>query len=89
MPQIIIDIAVADLPRVIDAIAGQYNYQDTIPDPNNPEGPEIANPETHAQFAKRQAARWAKENVISWEAKQASEAARLIAITDAEGIDIT
>ena len=89
MAQIIVTIPNADLQRVVDAIAGNYGYTDTIPDPNNPEGPEIPNPETRDQFAQRQTAQFVKQNVISWEATQASEAARLTAIANAEGINIS
>lgn len=89
MATISITIPDEHLQRVIDAITGHYGYTDTIPDPGDPEGPEIANPETKGEFTKRQVAEFIKNNVISWEAKQASEAARLTAIANAEGIDIT
>lgn len=84
MANITITIPDAQLTRVVDGIAGQNNYQATIPDPANPTGPPIANPETKNQFVKRMMIKWAKESVKAWEATQAANVARDTAATSVE-----
>jgi len=75
--QITITIPDEIAPRVIDGVAGQHGYQETVLDE---EGNEIPNPETKAQFAKRVILEGVKNAVLSWEAVQAAEAARTAAI---------
>lgn len=81
MAQITITIPDEILQRVLDGIAGQHGYQTMI---EQPEGEPIPNPETKAQFAKRMMINWALQSIMAWESLQASEVARLAAITDAE-----
>lgn len=74
MPQINVDIgSAADATRARDALCGLYNYQATIPDPADATKT-IANPETKAQFAKRQVAEFVKQSVVAWETQQAQAA---------------
>ncbi len=51
--------------RITDAICSKFNYQPTIPDPNNV-GQTISNPETKANYAKRMI----KERIIAWVREQ-------------------
>jgi len=48
--------------RITNALATNYGYQATIPDPQNPEST-IANPETKAQFAQRMVKKFLIDNV--------------------------
>lgn len=79
--QITIPDAVAS--RVTNGLAGQYNYQATIPAPN-PLNPPVPNPETKAQFAKRMVAKFIKDSVKAFEATQAAGTARDTASADVE-----
>ena len=63
--------------RVLDAMAGVYGYQSTIPDED---GDPIANPESLPVFAKRMIALKIKNQVKDWEVRQAS----LTALADVE-----
>jgi len=72
--------------RVIDGIAYQHSYKDQVHDPET--GTDIDNPETKGQYTKRMLILWAKDNVKSWEANQATDAARQTAIDSADS-DIT
>lgn len=67
--------------RVIDGVAGQNNYQETVQDDD---GYEIPNPETKGQFVKRMVRQYLKENVKAWEANQAASSARIAAIAAVE-----
>lgn len=69
--------------RVVDGLAGQYNYQATIPAPN-PLNPPVPNPETKAQFAKRMVAKFIKDSVKAFEATQAAGTARDTAAASVE-----
>lgn len=69
--------------RVTDGLAGQYNYQATIPAPN-PLNPPVPNPETKAQFAKRMVANFIKDSVKAYEATQAARIARDTAAASVE-----
>jgi hypothetical protein len=62
---------------VLDAFAGQYGYKE-FDDNQNP------NPQTKGQFAKQVLLQHIKNSVIAWEASQASDDARLLAIDSAE-----
>ena len=69
-------------PRVVNAICANYGYQTDVPlVPANPDTPEatMPNPETKAQFTKKQVINFLKEHVIAYEANQASETARTTA----------
>ena len=72
--------------EIIDAICANYRYQETVTDP---EGLEIPNPMTKAQFAKRKLAEFVKENLKSYKVSQVVETARDAAIVEADAVDIT
>ena len=55
----------AQAAEVVDALCQRYGYQDTLPDPNNA-GQTIPNPETRAQFAKRQVAEFIKHEGLAY-----------------------
>lgn len=76
MTKITVDIPVAHTARVINAIAYWHGYQDQVPDPNNPMGGLISNPESKAVFARKQLVKWMRDSVIAWEQKTALEAAQ-------------
>lgn len=96
MAQFILEIADADVPKVLEAMAGMYGRPDTVPNPDfNSELPEgvdnprdIDNPETLGQHAHRKVREFLAENVVAWEVKKAQvavEAARagaVVVITD-------
>ena len=63
--------------RVVNGVAYQHGYADTIADEN---GDEIDNPETKAAYAKRMVIQNIKSAVRSYEAVQAAETARQSAI---------
>jgi hypothetical protein len=65
--------------RLIDGVCGTYGYTATVPDPANPAGPPIANPETRAQFARRQVRLWLFQSIRDWEAQKAADAANAAA----------
>lgn len=69
--------------RVTNGLAGQYGYQATIPAPN-PTDPPVPNPENKAQFARRMVRNFIHDSVKSYEASQASNAARNAAVIDAD-----
>lgn len=74
MAQVTLDLGTAaQTNRVIDAICGLYDYQPQVADPANP-GQTIANPETKAQFAKRQIIEFVRNSVVAWETRQAHAA---------------
>jgi hypothetical protein len=74
------DTGTVPVARIIDAMALEYGYQATIPDPANP-GQTIPNPQTKAQFGKAQIGRIIKEAVRNQE-RQAARAAAEAGITD-------
>lgn len=68
--------------RLVDAYCGKYEYQSTVPDPNNPDLT-IPNPETRAQFAERMLIyRAFKEFVIKYERGVKQEAATSAIVDD-------
>ncbi len=84
MAQFAVEIADADIPRLISAISSNYGYRATIENPNfDPEQPvdeennpsEIPNPETPMQFANAQVRSFLSENVRSYELRIAKQAA--------------
>ena len=76
--------------RVIDGFSGQFGYQEQVQDGVDAEGTPImvANPETKAVFAKRMLMKVIKDTVRSYEARQASETARLAAIDSANLLNL-
>lgn len=71
------------LNRVVNAVAANYGYQSTVPNPSIP-GQFISNPETKTQFAKRQLNIFLKENVKSYEVNLAIDASRQSTLTSVE-----
>lgn len=67
--------------RVVNAVAYNNGYTDTVTDMN---GNTIPNPISKAQFCKNLVKGWIKANVVSYEAAMAADAARLEAIASAE-----
>lgn len=96
MAQFTIEIADADVNRVLDAVAANYNRQEQVPNPDFDEAlPEsqanvrmIDNPETIAQFANRMVRNFLAENVKAYEVKLAKQAATEAAEASA-GVTIT
>lgn len=96
MAQFVLEIADADVAKVLEAMAGMYGRPETVPNPdfNNelPEGEgnprDIDNPESYGQFAHRKVREFLAENVIAWEVKKAqvavdaARAAASVTITD-------
>ena len=83
MAQFSVEINDADVSRVLDAIAVNYNRPETLSNPSfNPALPDgdsnlrnIDNPETKAAFANRKVRDFLSENVDAYEAKVAKQAA--------------
>jgi hypothetical protein len=71
-----ISFAIPDdvLPRVLDAFAEMYGYQDQVSDPANP-GEMIPNPQTKAQFARRKIIDYVREMVRVYEGSVAKASA--------------
>ena len=74
-------VSAENIPRAIDGVAYQNDYQDFI----ETEGEEmIPNPETKPQFCRRMIKEYIINCVKAWEANQSAEAARLAAIEDVD-----
>ena len=73
--KITINIKDEESNRIIDGVAYQYDYQDTVSDPEK-EGEVIPNPETKEDFVKRMTIEWLKENVKAYEVNKATDTAR-------------
>lgn len=93
MAQFCVEIADADVDRVIVAMCANYGYQAMIDNPDFdsslPEDPstnpkEIANTESAFQFANRKTRAFLRENTVAYEVKQAKAA-----ITSPSGPDIS
>ena len=93
MAQFCVEIADADVDRVIVAMCANYGYQAMIDNPDFdsslPEDPstnpkEIDNPESPFQFANRKTRAFLAENTVAYEVKQAKAA-----ITSPSGPDIS
>lgn len=92
MAQFTVDIADADVDRVLSALASNYNRPDQIPNPDFDEGQEesetnvrmIDNPETLAQFGNRMVRIFLAENVKAYEVRLAKQQA-----ADALNTDVT
>jgi len=78
-----VDIADADVERVITAMCANYNYKTEVPNPNfDPELPPdpdtnpqiIPNPETRYQFTNRMGREYLMNNTVSYELKLEKEA---------------
>ena len=83
MAQFSVEINDADVSRVLDAIAVNYNRPETVSNPSfDPSLPEsesnsriIDNPETKAAFSNRIVREFLSEHVNAYEAKAAKQAA--------------
>lgn len=83
MAQFSVEIADADVDRVMDAVAANYNRAENIPNPDfdpvepvSDENPEsIINPETKYQFTNRMVRNFLSDHVTAYEIKLAKEAA--------------
>lgn len=81
MAQFCVEIADADVERVITAMCANYGYQANIPnpdyDPALPEGPDnlevIPNPENSYQFTNRMGREYLMNNTIAYEIKMQKE----------------
>tara|TARA_B100000085_G_C18483221_1_gene488242 strand:- start:815 stop:1111 length:297 start_codon:yes stop_codon:yes gene_type:complete len=90
MAQFSVEIADADVDRVLGALAANYNRPDQIPNPDfdpdqdisetNPE--QIDNPETIRQFGNRMVRNFLSENVKAYEVKLAKQQAAAALNTD-------
>lgn len=78
MAQMSFTIPDSILARVINGVAYQNGYQDQVPDAN---GNLVANPYSKTQFAKDCLKAYVKNCVVSWEANQAAETARVAAVS--------
>ena len=76
---------------VKSAFADAYGYQAEIEEiiDDEPTGNMIPNPETKAQFAKRQVAQYAKSIYVAWYIDQQVDSVRDTALATAKGIEIT
>lgn len=70
--------------EMIDAFAAQYNYQATIPDPANPNGAQIPNPVSKAQFMNKQITAYLRDIYKAAQTATATEAARKAASNAAD-----
>lgn len=78
MAQIPVDIPDALMVRARDALCGTYGYQAQIPNPAVPPNPPmIPNPQTKAQFAKAQIAKFVQRTVQEWEVQLDVKAANV------------
>ncbi len=68
------DTGAVPVSRIVDAMALEYGYQATVPDPANP-GQTLPNPQTKVQFAKAQIGRIIKETVSHQERRAAQQTA--------------
>ena len=96
MAQFSVEIADADVFRVLDAVAANYNRPEQVPNPDFNESLEesetnarmIDNPETKAVFANRMVRNFLAENVKGYEVRLAKQAA-IAAAEAAASVDIT
>ena len=96
MAQFSVEIADADILRVLDAVAANYNRPEQVPNPDFDEALEesetnvrmIDNPETKAAFANRIVRNFLAENVKGYEVRLAKQAA-IAAAEAAASVDIT
>lgn len=101
MAQFSVEIADADIARVLDAVAANYSRQEQVINPDFNEALEesetnvrmIDNPETKSVFANRIVRNFLAENVKAYEVKlakqaaiAAAEAAANVTITDPQAI---
>ena len=83
MAQFSVEIADADIDRVLGALAVNYNRPDQVPNPDFDESQEesetnvrmIDNPETIAQFGNRMVRNFLAENVKAYEVRLAKQQA--------------
>ena len=70
--------------RIINGLAYQHGYQDTI----EVDGEMVPNPEAKGEFCKRMTKEWIRANVRAYEANQAVIIARDAKIAEVDAIDI-
>jgi len=87
MPILSIDIPNQHATRVADAFAAAYNYQATVPNPADPEGPQIPNPVSKAAFVKQQVTAFIRNVTTGHEAAAEAEVARKQRIDTNEAIE--
>ena len=83
MAQFSVEIADADVDRVMDAVAANYNWPENIPNPDfdpvepvSDENPEsITNPENKYVFTNRMVRNFLSDHVTAYEIRLAKEAA--------------
>jgi hypothetical protein len=73
MAQITLQYPDAQAQRIVEAFSNTYGWQAQI---TNPDGTTTNNPETKAQFTKRQIGNFIKQTVMAWEATKAASDAR-------------
>lgn len=83
MANITINIPNGVLGRVIDALCYLNRYTDTIDDPNVP-FKKIPNPVSKQEFSRKVIMDFVKNNVITYEARVASDTARDSAVLSAK-----
>lgn len=81
MATITLNIPNAVLPRVIDGICNQHNYQAEVISTDNNKTEYVPNPETKAVFAKRMIIEYCKSAVKNYEAELVANTARKNALT--------
>lgn len=77
MAQIVISFPDPIAARVYGAMAARHLYPTTIPDPANPSGNQITNPETEAQFTAR-ILRTSLLEAVKWHEATGPEAAVIL-----------
>ena len=70
-----VNLSVAKKIALLDDFCGQYSYQETIPDPADPEGPEIPNPQSKKSFANEKIEDYIKQTISAYRKKIAEQAA--------------
>ena len=67
MVKVVFEIEDADAPRIINAICGNYVYQETVKDE---EGNDIPNPISRVKFTRLQTIKFWENNVVAFETKE-------------------
>lgn len=85
MVQIVLNIADDQAPRVFDAVAKNYNYQEEIAFGNK----KVPNPENKQDFTTRKIIEFLQDHVKSYEVSAAVEVARQTAAEASQEVSIT
>lgn len=80
--QITFTVPDARAAQIRDSFVYYHGYTDTIPDPQDLEGPEIPNPVSKVAYLKKKVGEFIKESVKAYHANQDAEVARLAAFDD-------